>query len=626
MSVEWGIFAVVVGAGLVVLEWWRAERARRWARVVAATLAVGALVAMRWLSVAGSEGETRAVLRTQSATAASGEVAAGVRQFALPGVTGAPKEAVEIPDVGYLRRTWPEIAELEIRGDGLEREELQGLAGVRLNFMSAESAGGGARFTAIKAPTRVAPGEAWTLRGRVSGVAAGKSVVVTLEQPDGAVLARTWAATKEGVVEFEVPVAGAPTVGRFTWHLRLAAGEAPEKFLADEVLGVAVAAPELARVLVLEGAPRLDTARLRAWFAAQGGRLTSRTLISTERYRFAGSGSEVAEFKTVDAALLAGYDVVVADGAAWGGLAEAERVAVREAVATQGLGVVLLADDGLVAAVRGGEGAQRDEFFLPWRVRPVGEGDAATGARRVRLEGPPVGAVPAEPVAVAPFEITVGTGQAAWLRDGQQRIVVAGVARGRGQVVLSLVQDTWRWRQGERPAAFADYWGWLFGQVARPAEADARGRWALITDLPTVDRRVRLRWSGRAEAMVPPARVRAEGDGAETTLALAQDRLEPARWAGDFWPRRAGWHRVRGAGGAELDFWVNATGAWPGVRAQAKRDATAWAAAESAARGVTGQVDGRGSKGAVVPEWLWLTVIVGSAGYLWLEGRQRRRI
>ena len=55
----------------------------------------------------------------------------------------------------------------------------------------------------------------------------------------------------------EVPVAGAPTVGRFTWHLRLAAGEAPEKFLADEVIGVAVAAPELARVLVLEGSNKV---------------------------------------------------------------------------------------------------------------------------------------------------------------------------------------------------------------------------------------------------------------------------------------------------------------------------------------------------------------------------------
>lgn len=612
---------MVIGAGLVALEWRRAERARRWARVVAATLAVAAMVALRWMAVSRSDGETRAVLWTESA-AAGGEVAAGVRVFALPGATAAPKEAMVIPDVGYLRRTWPEIVELEIRGDGLEREAWAGLAGVKVNFKGAARGGGELRVTAIEAPTRVAPGEAWTLRGRVSGVAAGKGVVVTLEQPDGAVLARTWTAAKDGVVEFEMPVAGAPTVGRFVWHLRLAAGEAPEKFLADEVIGVAVAAPELARVLVLEGAPRLDTARLRAWFAGLSGKLTSRTLISTERYRFAGSGSEVAEFKTVDAALLAGYDVVMADGAAWGALAGAEKLAVRDAVASQGLGVVFLADDALVATVRAGEGAQRDEFFLPWRVRPVGEGEAANGARRVRLQGPPGGVVPAEPVAVAPWEIVSAAGQAAWLRDGQQRILAAAVARGRGQVALSLVQDTWRWRQGERPAAFADYWGWLFGQVARPAEADARGRWALITDLPTVDRRVRLRWTGRAEAMPAPAVVRAEGDTAETTLALAQDRLESARWAGDFWPRRAGWHRVKGAGGTELDFWVNAADAWPGVRAQAKRDATAWVAAESAAREAGLAASEKAGRSGT--EWVALAVFLGSAGYLWWEGRQRR--
>lgn len=620
MSVAWGIFALVIGAGLVALEWWRAERARRWARVVAAALAVGALVVLRWMAEPRSSEATRAVLWTESAAVAGGEVAVGVRQFTLPGETGAPKEAAVIPDVGYLRRTWPEISELEIRGDGLEREELQGLAGVKVYFVDTGGAGGGPRFMAMDAPTRVAPGESWTLRGRVSGVAAGKGVVVTLEQPDGAVLARTWTATKYGVVEFEVPVAGAPTVGRFLWHLRLAAVEAPEKFLADEVIGVAVAAPELARVLVLEGAPRLDTARLRAWFAGLRGKLTSRTLISTERYLFAGSGSEVVEFKAIDAALLAGYDVVVADGAAWGALAETERVALREAVATQALGVVLLADDALVAAVRVGEGAQRDEFFLPWHVRPVGEGDAANGARRVRLQGPSGGVVPAEPVAVAPFEIALGSGQTAWLRDGQQRVVAAAVARGRGQVALALVQDTWRWRQGERPAAFADYWGWVFAQVARPAEADGRGRWALITEPPTVDRRMRLRWTGRAEAMAPPAKVRAEGDAVETTLALAQDRLESARWAGDFWPQRAGWHRVTGAGGAELDFWVGGAGAWPGVRAQAKRDATAWVAAESATRGLAvASVGTRRSAAA----WVALVMFLGCAGYLWWEGRQR---
>jgi hypothetical protein len=624
VSGAWEILAGAIGVGLVALEWRRAERARRWARVTAAALAVGALGALRWQSAVRSEGPTRAVLWTESATGGGSVVAAGARALALPGVSEAPQEAEVIPDVGYLRRTWPEIAELEIRGDGLEREEWARLAGVKVSFKGTDGPAGGPRLTAIEAPTRVAPGEAWTLRGRVSGVAAEKSVVVTLEQPDGAVLARTWAATREGRVEFEIPVAGAPTVGRFVWHLRLAAGEAPEKFLADEVIGVAVAAPELARVLVLEGAPRMDTARLRTWFTAQGGQLTSRTLISAERFRFAGSASEVAEFKTVETGLLAGYDVVVTDGAAWGGLAEAERAALREAVAAQGLGVVFLADDALVAAVRGGETATRDEFLQPWRLRPVGEGEAASGARRVRLQGPPGGVVPAEPVAAAPFEITVGAGSAAWLRDGQRRVVVAGSPRGRGQVALSLVQDTWRWRQGERPAAFADYWSWLLAQVARPAEANARGRWTLVTELPTVDRRVRLRWTGRADGMAPPATVRAEGDAGATTLALAQDRIESARWGADFWPRRAGWHRVTGAGGAVLDFWVNAADAWPGVRAQAKRDATAEVAAMRSAAEASRTAGGGVKRHGSAREWLALAVFLGGAGYLWWEGRQRR--
>ncbi|MBC7365202.1 MAG: hypothetical protein H7343_00095, partial [Undibacterium sp.] len=201
--------------------------------------------------------------------------------------------------------------------------------------------------------------------------------------------------------------------------------------------------------------------------------------------------------------------------------------------------------------------------------------------------------------------------------------LAAAVRRGRGWVALSLVTDTWRWRLGERSAAFAEYWSWWLKELA-PAET-VKGRWSMATEWPRVDHALRLRWtSGKAEGVPAPATVKAEGDATESRVALAQDRLEPARWAGDFWPRRAGWHRVVSEAGDGLDFWVDAVEAWPGVRAQMKRDATALVAAESGLRPVA-RADERGNGRAVMPEWLWVAVFVGSAGYLWSEGRERRR-
>ena len=325
----------------------------------------------------------------------------------------------------------------------------------------------------------------------------------------------------------------------------------------------------------------------------------------------------------MDAALLANYDVVLVDGATLTGLSEAERKNLQTAVEEKGLGVSVLADDGLLTAAQGGAGATADDFFRPWRVASVGEGDAADNGRRVRLQGLPGVTLPAEPVAVAAFEIKPGAGQTVWLRDGQARTLAAAVRRGKGVVALSLVRDTWQWRQGERPAAFAEYWSWWLHEVA-PAET-AKGRWSVATPWSRVDQAMRLRWLGKVEGLSAPAMVKAEGDVTASRVALAQDRLEPARWTGDFWPQRAGWHRVTGEAGVALDFWVNAAEAWPRVRAQMKRDATVRAAAESDLRPAA-QSNERRTKRTMVPEWLWLTVFVVSAGYLWLESRQQRRL
>lgn len=612
-------WASVLGlwVGLAWMEWRRADRARRGWRLAAVTLAVGALVALsdQWGS-SRTTGEAEAVLWTAQATGAGDGVAKGQR-FALPDAKGAPVDAVVVPDVAYLRRTFPEITTLEIRGDGVAPDEVAALAGLHVRFRAGGIAAG---FTSVDAPTEIAPGENVRVRGRVIGMMAGKNVIVTLEGPDGAVVTSTSVVRAGGEADFDLVAPPAPTVGRFEWRLRLAAAEAPELILEQDVLGVAVVAPVLPRVLLLESAPRMDTARLRAWFAAMGGRWVSRTLVSKDRYRFAGSTGEVGEFGVLDEKLIAGYDVVLTDGATLAALSEVERKLVREAVTEKGLGVGLVADDTVLTAAQGGAGVTTDDFFMPWRLAAVGDGDAASNGRRVRLQGPAGSVLPVEPVAVGAFEIKAGPEQTVWLRDGQARALAAAVRRGRGWVALSLVTDTWRWRQGERPAAFAEYWSWYLRELA-PAET-AKGRWALAKAWPRVDHAVRLRWTGNVEGTPAPATVKTDGDATESRVALAQDRLESARWAGDFWPRRAGWHRVAGEAGAELDFWVNSPESWSGMSAQAKRDATGRLAAETPS---IAPLMSEGSSTGLWSNGLLLVVFVGGAGYLWWESRSSRR-
>ena len=99
---------------------------------------------------------------------------------------------------------------------------------------------------------------------------------------------------------------------------------------------------------------------------------------------------------------------------------------------------------------------------------------------------------------------------------------------------------------------------------------------------------------------------------------------DPAtRGCAAFWPRSAGWHRVR-SGGREQACLVRAGGAAPAIRAQAMREATLRLAASSPA------VSAERSQAPYRPgnRWpWWLGWLVASAALWWFErSRIGRRI
>ena len=601
--------ALAAAAGLAVLEWRRVQQRHRSARVAAVVLAVAALAAWGRQSGANAnqsaQAATSAMLVTSGAPAGSSQrpdVPSGFR-FARPH-TGAPDDTSVIPDVAYLRRHHPQINRLHITGDGLEAFELDELRGLRVSFENTATRSTASSITWLSVPRRLLVGEKFEVRGRVEGPEHGKRVRMVLESPDGSTTdAVVTASSQEAAFAISAPAVAAE--GRFLWTIKLLEDDERGSVVSQERVGAAVVAPSLPRLLFLESSPSVETTQLRRWFTEIGGMFAARTLIGNARYRFHG-----AEFATIDAQLLRRTDLVVADAAALRALATEESEALRAAVHEQGLGLLILRAEPTAAG--------STEPLIPWNITSQGT-DAESATRSARLQWRD--ATPLDfPVTVANVAAKSQATETSLISDSAGRGVVSVIQRGRGQIALSLVHDTWQWRMQDRTGSFAHYWSFLLSRLAKP---DSGESWAVMNPVSAsllVDQPIELRYSGGTDSATA-GQITREGDSARVLVPLAQDTTEPRNWTTTFWPRHSGWHRVVApASGRHLDFFVHERNEWPSLGASRRRTATARFAALSdtiAAASATG--DSRPGRGSAV---VFFALFVSAAGYLWFEWRR----
>ena len=114
-------------------------------------------------------------------------------------------------------------------------------------------------------------------------------------------------------------------------------------------------------------------------------------------------------------------------------------------------------------------------------------------------------------------------------------------------------------------------------------------------------------------------------DAVPDTIYLAQDRIEPTRWQGTFWPRDTGWHRVTTAAAvasseSSMWFYVHPPASWQAFQAAENTLATMQFA--EASTSATEAVDRTGplSRVPVALWWFFLPFLISSAG-LWLESK-----
>ncbi len=533
------------------------------------------------------------VVLTEGATAADAAGADGV-VVALPeaGDSGAELRA---PDLATALRQHPGTSRVQVLGAGLAARDREAARSVAIVFEPPPPAAG---LTRLSLPPRIVRGEVFAIGGQVEGVAEGS---VELHDPAGR---RVDAAPLEAEGGF-ILRGVAMEAGAAQFALRVLDRDGGPVSTSELGLWIDTAVPP--RVLLLAGAPGPETRALRRWLVDAGAQVEARIAL--------GGGLQLGN-APMDAATLAGADLLIADARAWTGLGDAGRARILAAV-RDGLGLLLRADTPMPQASR--QGLQSPGFAMtggsgsvPWTVPAarIDDEDAlrarlGSGSRDVPVDLEQARATPpklarrdwrVQGAAAVPFE-TLGDAPPGWWR-----------AEGRGRIGVWTLLDSYVLPLHGRADLADALWSPALATVAR-ARTDL---------LPAVDAGARV---GERLAVCgwPDGALVVEPDGG--TMRPLVDPASGTRRCAGIWPRRAGWHRLR-LGTAERGFHVAPAEADDGPRRAALREATLALSASPP------RPDGQAEGGAAPvreagPAWPWLLAWMLLATLAWWLERSR---
>lgn len=576
---------LLLAAGLSLAAWRRPNRQRLALRLVAGLVAAAAL----WLiaypptrTVLGSRQQAIVLMpgyQSDSLQALLRQLGAGTQLWRY-GAAPTP-DTPTLHSLVALREQLPHLRQLHVLGRGLPPDAAAVADSLRLIRHGGAAVAG---FRVAQWPRQVALGKevqvsgSFTPNGDKTPVwvglrAAGKTRdSVQLKNGRGAFQLR-YAPKAAGLAEYEL------------WARRGA------QLLAREPVPVEVTTVPPLRVLLLTTTPGFEFNFLKNYLGTQQHRVALRTQISKGLTQTAFLNQPTHDLRRLTPALLARYDVVVADNGTLTSLAPAEAQAVRVAVQKQGLGLLLLTEPGTLPRTLPG----RTAFSL--LPRPTG----TDLPQPVRWPGAP--AALAAPLAA---ELRLQTGSTALATDARQRPVVGVTRVGLGHVVVSTLAATYPWQlQTTSAAGYAAFWSRLLDAAVRPAPAAAQ--WQVVEAWPRPHHPTTLRLESTTLPASPPVVTTAQQPAVR--LPMQQDTRLPEWSTGQFWPTAAGWHQVQGPGTTRQWFYVFAPTAWQAAGHEAYLAPTA-ASADDLPPATTRQP---------WPVGWFVALFVLAAGTLWLE-------
>ena len=589
------VCCLLLGAGLLVLAWRRPRPRQRVLRTLAAAAATGALwftafPPLRQLPAARAE----AILLTEGYAPDTlrqllRQLGAGTPVWAS-GDFEKPASARPLASLLTLAEQRPALRRLHVLGAGLPAADLPLLGHVALRPHADAAAAG---FAAAYWPARIPLGDVLAVEGAVR-VPSGAGPAWVVLRAAGAGRDSVPVSTKNGGA-FRLRYQP-KTAGLATYELLL---RRPGQPPLSEPVPVEISTPALPAVLLLTATPSFEFKFLKNYLAEAHYPVALRTSVSRGLVQTDFVNQPRRPLDRLTPALLAPYQVVVADAATLAALAAAETQALQAAIGAGRLGLIALAD---AAPLPRNAPAHADFVLQPRPAAPaalpaLSWPDAPAGETRAPL----------------PAQLQPRPALRPLITGPQQALAAASCRAGLGAVVVSAVPETFRWGLQGHAAVYASFWSRLLRAAVPPAAPAAT--WQLGTRWPRPAQPLTLHLAaGELPAELPA--VAALAGGPAVRLALRQDARLPEWSTAQFWPGAAGWHRISGPGRAAFNFYVYPATAWPGPEVAARQQAAAQLTQVPASQ--TADV-AAGTMPEPWPAGWFFGLFLLAAGYLWLE-------
>ncbi|QNH62061.1 hypothetical protein [Hymenobacter sediminicola] len=582
------IACLLLALGLAVAAWKRPDPRRRAARVVASILAVAAL----WLT-AYPPHRTSTVPQAEAILLTSGyqpdTLSALLRRLGpatriwryQPNTSAAVRsDTPSVARLGILREQQPVLRQLHVLGTGLPPAVMPELGSIRVIPHTPPAFTG---FQTAYWNRSVELGQPLLLEGFFTSSA--RTAVWVRLQSAGATQDSVRLPGGRGAFRLRYTP---KTAGRLV--ATLSAGPTA-RLLAQEPVPAEVLPTRPLRVLLLAATPSFELKFLKNHLAVQQHAVAWRAGISRGLTQTEFSNHPTTDLNRLTSALLARFDVLIADAAVLASCAPSETQALRSAQRTGGLGLILLAESATLpkAALAPGIRVQMQPGAGIDRPRRLAE-VAAT--------------------AVVPATLQLNdTAQPLFSVAGLVRPVAAAQRLGQGTVVVTTLPETYPWLLQNTPAPYNTYWSRLLTAAARPAEYSSR--WTVVTPWPRLGLPVTVQLS----ATVRPTRAPVVSDATGkplAQLALLQDTGLPEWNTATYWPAQTGWQQLQRPG--QVNQWVYVFGKnhWLGPQQQS------WAQMALSAQSVSSKPVLLAVTVAWPVGWFFALFVL-AAGFLWLE-------
>ncbi|MET3981276.1 hypothetical protein ABIB62_003798 [Mucilaginibacter sp. UYP25] len=342
------------------------------------------------------------------------------------------------------------------------------------------------------------------------------------------------------------------------------------------------------KVLMLSASPDFESKFLKNWLSGNGYAVALRSAISKGKFNSEYINTAQFNLDKLSTQTLNKFDVVIGDLSVLNGLSPSESGALKQAVADNGLGLIVRADStGKTSWLQRKFPVDRPAGKDPEPASIIINGKKSTGK-----------------LAYGPAHIAFLNGTQPLTKAAQGKVLASSTISGEGRIVFTTLNNTFSWMLSGNKQDYTTLWSALISKAARKDEAVQND--IKFSSLPYAGETVKAEIAqGKANAIAIN----------NETIASVQNPNVPFEYSAQYWPKAAGWQTLQGK-----SWYAYARQDWEAVQAVQKLSATEKYANTHEISGiVTKQIQ---QKVRIdVPKIYFYILLLAACTFLWVEAK-----